>query len=153
MTRPTPSPREARGDCYWGRFSDGSPCTLPGHNHLTGVYIPLMTVAGLEAEVVRLQHIEEELTALVAAWRSAGHIREYADAVERILGRLVDPDCRDGKHGSCAADPCDCPCHHAVEVVGSLPGVDLVSLDGSHVHYYRQTVGGLACSCGATVTA
>jgi len=27
------TPREQRGDCYWGRTSDGSPCTLPGHDH------------------------------------------------------------------------------------------------------------------------
>ena len=24
---------------------------------------------------------------------------------------LIDPDCRDGKHGSCVGDPCECECH------------------------------------------
>lgn len=24
---------------------------------------------------------------------------------------MIDPDCRDGKHGSCMGPPCDCQCH------------------------------------------
>lgn len=24
---------------------------------------------------------------------------------------LLDPDCRDDKHGSCVGDPCECECH------------------------------------------
>jgi hypothetical protein len=24
---------------------------------------------------------------------------------------LIDPDCRDGKHGSCVGGPCQCACH------------------------------------------
>jgi hypothetical protein len=24
---------------------------------------------------------------------------------------LIDPDCRDGKHGSCLGGPCECSCH------------------------------------------
>lgn len=24
---------------------------------------------------------------------------------------LLDPDCRDGKHGSCTGGPCGCACH------------------------------------------
>lgn len=26
-------------------------------------------------------------------------------------GPLLDPDCRDGKHGSCVGPPCECDCH------------------------------------------
>jgi hypothetical protein len=26
---------------------------------------------------------------------------------------LIDPDCRDGKHGSCVGGPCECACHVA----------------------------------------
>ena len=26
---------------------------------------------------------------------------------------LFDPDCRDGKHGSCVGAPCECGCHEA----------------------------------------
>lgn len=26
-------------------------------------------------------------------------------------GPLLDPDCRDGKHGSCVGAPCECTCH------------------------------------------
>ena len=26
-------------------------------------------------------------------------------------GILIDPDCRDGKHGSCIGGPCGCTCH------------------------------------------
>jgi hypothetical protein len=26
-------------------------------------------------------------------------------------GPLLDPDCRDGKHGSCVGAPCECGCH------------------------------------------
>lgn len=53
---------------------------------------------------------------------------EYgADDVLRVLtgpltadgsGPLLDPDCRAGKHTSCAGDPCECPCHTSGE-----PGV------------------------------
>ncbi len=25
--------------------------------------------------------------------------------------KLIDPDCRDGKHGSCVGGPCECACH------------------------------------------
>jgi hypothetical protein len=24
---------------------------------------------------------------------------------------VIDPDCRDGKHGSCFGGPCQCVCH------------------------------------------
>lgn len=28
---------------------------------------------------------------------------------------LLDPDCRDGKHGSCVGSPCECPCHRTTD--------------------------------------
>ena len=31
--------------------------------------------------------------------------------------QLLDPDCRDGKHGSCVGDPCECACHTHVPVL------------------------------------
>ena len=31
----------------------------------------------------------------------------------RTPALLLDPDCRDGKHTSCAGGPCDCACHEA----------------------------------------
>ena len=31
----------------------------------------------------------------------------HGEAVEKLL----DPDCRDGKHGSCVGEPCECACH------------------------------------------
>lgn len=36
--------------------------------------------------------------------RLARQLAEQADPV-------IDPDCWDGKHGSCVGDPCQCPCH------------------------------------------
>jgi hypothetical protein len=31
--------------------------------------------------------------------------------------RLIDPDCRDGKHGSCIGAPCQCACHTHIGVM------------------------------------
>jgi hypothetical protein len=31
--------------------------------------------------------------------------------------RLIDPDCRDGKCGSCVGGPCECDCHTHIGVV------------------------------------
>lgn len=27
------------------------------------------------------------------------------------MSPLIDPDCRDNKHGSCVGGPCGCQCH------------------------------------------
>lgn len=29
---------------------------------------------------------------------------------------LLDPDCRDGKHGSCVGGPCECSCHRPAKL-------------------------------------
>lgn len=31
---------------------------------------------------------------------------------------MLDPDCRDGKHGTCIGDPCGCRCHTPVDGLG-----------------------------------
>jgi len=37
--------------------------------------------------------------------------REHVYNVAVTMMRLVDPDCRDGKHASCVGGPCECSCH------------------------------------------
>lgn len=51
-------------------------------------------------------------------------VAEAAEAQETVLtaegtGALLDPDCRDGKCGSCIGAPCECPHHKA----GAFPTV------------------------------
>lgn len=42
--------------------------------------------------------------------------------VEITMGeRLIDPDCRDGKHTSCLGDPCECTCHAPGPVTVEVP--------------------------------
>jgi hypothetical protein len=39
----------------------------------------------------------------------------YDDDNSREPESLIDPDCRDGKHGSCVGEPCECECHYDKE--------------------------------------
>ncbi len=48
----------------------------------------------------------------------AGWNDGWGKAWERQDEPLLDPDCRDGKHGSCVGGPCECPCHR--EAAGTL---------------------------------
>lgn len=36
------------------------------------------------------------------------------------MSSLLDPDCRQGKHGSCVGGPCECACHE--QPAGAHPG-------------------------------
>jgi hypothetical protein len=47
-----------------------------------------------------------------------------------MSGPLIDPDCRDGKHRSCAGGPCECPCHGSGSAVTPLRARVAVALAG-----------------------
>lgn len=56
---------------------------------------------------------------------------------------LIDPDCRDRKHGSCIGGPCQCPCHqqHDCQSVDPVTGIRCQKPEGPHRHGGIDTTG------------
>jgi hypothetical protein len=48
--------------------------------------------------------------------------------------RLIDPDCRDGKHQSCIGGPCECACHESVNPEAWAYEPDVEPLERQVIH-------------------
>jgi hypothetical protein len=70
----------------------------------------------------------------IAKWRE--QLDQAAkELVAEGAGPLLDPDCRDGKCGSCTGPPCEHECHQP-----------------RHAHNFQMITGGMACACGEKIT-
>lgn len=106
---------------------------VAAHDTLQKQYDQLM------AEVLGNESEAKDLQALVSAgakamnWPVPDEVDDPAmqetGSFEAVQPPVLDPDCRDRKHGSCMGDPCECFCHVYAYLLGQHIGVVLA--DGS----------------------